>query len=159
VRTPRAARSTSNAPPVGSRNSIGVREINRPQGLPNADQRLIDLKGHDRASSVTNPSRDRFCGRSTGKSGSQKQAASGLPMTSASASYLGLTANIHILIGAGRHQGSRMRLYREIAVNLVGVPSKNHSGRWRVRVLPESVGRIAEVTRDLKAGSRYLSNR
>src|SRR5579875_3618249 len=56
--------------------------------------------------------------------------------------------------------GPRMRLYCErLPSLLVGWPSKYHRGRPRMPVGPPSLRLIAEVTRGLKAGSRYLSNR
>src|SRR5712671_896841 len=64
------------------------------------------------------------------------------------------------LLARPETSGPRVRLYCEMLPSLlVGVPSKNHNGRRRIPVAPPSVGRIADVMRDLNAGSRYLSNR
>src|SRR5215467_12525904 len=65
-----------------------------------------------------------------------------------------------LVLARAETSGPRVRLYCEMFPSLlIGAPSKNHSGRRRIPVLPELVGRGDDVTRCLNAGSRYLSKR
>src|SRR6516165_7990518 len=80
-----------------------------------------------------------------------------MPMIWAAASYPRSTANMTLVLARAETRGPRIRLYCEILPSLlIGEPSKNHSGRRRIPVLPELVGRGDDVTRRLNAGSRYL---
>ena len=83
-----------------------------------------------------------------------------MPMICASASYPRSAANMTFVLARAETRGPRTRLYCEMLPSLlIGAPSKNHNGRRRIPVLPELVGRGDEVTRCLKAGSRYRSKR